>query len=49
MEIQLRSALLSVYHKDGLDKIVDGLHRLGVTLYATGGTFDFINVILYIC
>ena len=43
MEIQLRSALLSVYHKDGLDKIVDGLHRLGVTLYATGGTFDFIK------
>jgi len=42
MEIQLRSALLSVYHKDGLDKIVDGLHQLGVTLYATGGTFDFI-------
>ena len=43
MEIQLRSALLSVYHKDGLDNIVDGLHRLGVTLYATGGTFDFIK------
>jgi len=43
MEIQLRSALLSVYHKDGLDIIVDGLHRLGVTLYATGGTFDFIK------
>jgi phosphoribosylaminoimidazolecarboxamide formyltransferase / IMP cyclohydrolase len=43
MEIQLRSALLSVYHKDGLDTIVDGLHRLGVTLYATGGTFDFIQ------
>ncbi len=43
MEIQLRSALLSVYHKDGLDKIVDGLHRLGVILYATGGTFDFIK------
>lgn len=43
MDIQLRSALLSVYHKDGLDKIVDGLFQLGVTMYATGGTFDFIK------
>ncbi len=37
------SALLSVYHKDGLDKIVSQLHRLGVTMYATGGTYDFIK------
>lgn len=43
MEVQMRSALLSVYHKDGLDRIVDGLHRLGVQLYATGGTYDFIR------
>lgn len=43
MEIQLRSALLSVYHKEGLDKIVEGLHHLGVQLYATGGTYDFIK------
>ena len=42
MEIQIQSALLSVYHKDGLDRIVEGLHRLGVQLYATGGTYDFI-------
>lgn len=41
--LPIRSALLSVYHKDGLDRIVDGLHRLGVQLYATGGTFDFIR------
>ncbi len=41
--LQIRSALLSVYHKDGLDRIVDGLHRLGVQLYATGGTYDFIR------
>ncbi|CAN5505125.1 bifunctional phosphoribosylaminoimidazolecarboxamide formyltransferase/IMP cyclohydrolase [soil metagenome] len=43
MEIQIRSALLSVYHKNGLDRIVEGLHQLGVQLYATGGTFDFIK------
>ncbi len=41
--LQIRSALLSVYHKDGLDRIVDGLHRLEVQLYATGGTYDFIR------
>ncbi|MFN8154404.1 MAG: bifunctional phosphoribosylaminoimidazolecarboxamide formyltransferase/IMP cyclohydrolase [Bacteroidia bacterium] len=41
--LPIRSALLSVYHKDGLDRIVDGLHRLGVQLYATGGTYDFIK------
>ncbi len=43
MEIQFRTALLSVYHKDGLDRIVDDLHHLGVQLYATGGTYDFIR------
>lgn len=41
--LPIRSALLSVYHKNGLDRIVDGLHKLGVQLYATGGTFDFIR------
>ncbi|MBL7924267.1 MAG: bifunctional phosphoribosylaminoimidazolecarboxamide formyltransferase/IMP cyclohydrolase [Bacteroidia bacterium] len=43
MEIPFRSALLSVYHKDGLDRIAEGLHRLGVQLYASGGTYDFIR------
>ena len=41
--LPIRSALLSVYHKDGLDRIVDGLHRIGIQLYATGGTYDFIK------
>ncbi len=43
MQIIIQSALLSVYHKDGLDTIVNHLHRLGVKIYATGGTFDFIQ------
>jgi phosphoribosylaminoimidazolecarboxamide formyltransferase/IMP cyclohydrolase len=43
MDITLRSALLSVYHKDGLEELANGLHQLGVQLYATGGTFDFIR------
>lgn len=39
---RIQSALLSVYHKDGLEPIVRQLHRLGVHLYSTGGTQDFI-------
>jgi len=40
---QIRSALISVYYKDRLDGIVQKLHELGVTLYSTGGTYDFIR------
>lgn len=43
MQNTIQSALLSVYHKNGLDTIVKHLHRLGVKIYATGGTFDFIQ------
>jgi phosphoribosylaminoimidazolecarboxamide formyltransferase/IMP cyclohydrolase len=41
--MKIRSALLSVYHKDGLEEIVKNLHSLDVQLFATGGTFDFIK------
>ena len=37
------SALISVFHKDGLEPIVKKLHELGVTLYSTGGTEKFIK------
>jgi phosphoribosylaminoimidazolecarboxamide formyltransferase / IMP cyclohydrolase len=40
---QIKSALISVYYKDKLDGIVQKLHELGVTLYSTGGTYDFIR------
>lgn len=39
---RITSALISVYHKDGLAPLVQELHRLGVTLYSTGGTQEFI-------
>lgn len=39
----IKSALISVYHKDGLDVIIRKLHQLGVRLYSTGGTFEFIR------
>lgn len=34
----IRSALISVFHKEGLEPIVQELKRLGVTIYSTGGT-----------
>ena len=40
---KIKSALISVYHKDGLGPIVDALSRQGVTLYSTGGTETFIR------
>ncbi len=39
---RIKSALISVYHKDRLDDIVKTLHDLDVDLYSTGGTRDFI-------
>lgn len=39
----LKSALLSVYHKDGLEPLARQLHALGVTLYSTGGTQQFLE------
>lgn len=41
--IKLQSALISVFHKDGLTPIVQKLNELGVTIYSTGGTQKFIN------
>ncbi len=40
---RIGSALISVYHKDGLEPIVRELHRLKVHLYSTGGTEEFIR------
>lgn len=34
----IKSALISVYHKDGLDPLVHYLHAQGVQLISTGGT-----------
>lgn len=40
--LPIRSALISVFHKDGLAPIVQKLNDLGVTIYSTGGTEQFI-------
>ncbi len=38
-----RSALVSVFSKDGLAPIVQKLDQLGITIYSTGGTEKFIT------
>lgn len=37
------SALISVFHKDGLEPIVRKFNELGITIYSTGGTEKFIT------
>ncbi|PQB08827.1 bifunctional phosphoribosylaminoimidazolecarboxamide formyltransferase/IMP cyclohydrolase [Polaribacter filamentus] len=39
----IKSALISVFHKDGLAPIVQKLNELNVTIYSTGGTEKFIK------
>ena len=40
---KIKSALISVFYKTDLDKIVGLLKKNGVQIYATGGTLDFIK------
>jgi phosphoribosylaminoimidazolecarboxamide formyltransferase / IMP cyclohydrolase len=40
---KIRSALISVFHKDGLDAIVQNLAENGVKFYSTGGTQKFLE------
>ncbi len=39
----IKSALISVFSKDGLEPIVRELHQQNVTIYSTGGTEKFIK------
>ncbi len=40
---KIKSALISVFHKEGLDEIIKTLNKLDVKLYSTGGTQKFIE------
>jgi phosphoribosylaminoimidazolecarboxamide formyltransferase/IMP cyclohydrolase len=40
---QIKTALISVYHKDGLDELVHQLNKFNVKIYSTGGTLKFIQ------
>ena len=43
MNKRIQAALISVFYKDGLEPIVQQLHQLGITIYSTGGTQQFIE------
>lgn len=40
---QIRTALISVFYKENLDKIVRELNKLNIKIYSTGGTLSFIK------
>lgn len=48
-EKKIKTALVSVYHKDGLDEILRKLNSLGVKFISTGGTRTFIESLGFEC
>ena len=46
---RMRKALVSVFHKEGLDEILKKLHEEGVEFISTGGTCSFIESLGYPC
>ncbi len=40
---RIKTALISVYHKQGLNEIIKDLQRLGVEIISTGGTYKYIT------
>ena len=41
---RIKTALVSVYHKEGLDEIITKLHEEGVEFLSTGGTRQFYRI-----
>ena len=46
---KIKTALISVFHKDGLDELLAKLHEEGVSFLSTGGTQKFIEEQGYPC
>lgn len=46
---QIKTALISVYHKDGLESLLSKLHAEGVKFLSTGGTQKLIESLGYEC
>lgn len=49
MNRKIQTALISVFYKDGLEPVVRTLHKMGVTIYSTGGTQAFIEALNIPC
>ncbi len=43
MQKRIQSALISVFNKDGLDQIVRLMHDIGIVIYSTGGTQEYLE------
>lgn len=43
MDREIKSALISVYSKEGIEPIVRQLQRLGVMIFSTGGTLSYLQ------
>ena len=48
-EKKIKTALVSVFHKDGLDDLLAEVHKNGVQFLSTGGTQAFIEGLGYPC
>ena len=46
---KIKTALVSVFHKDGLEELLAKLHENGVQFLSTGGTQQFIESLGYPC
>ncbi len=46
---KIKTALISVFHKDGLDELLKKLNKEGVKFLSTGGTQTFIESLGYDC
>ena len=46
---KIKTALVSVYHKDGLEELLGLLNKNGVKFLSTGGTKAFIDSLGYNC
>ncbi|HEX5626328.1 MAG TPA: bifunctional phosphoribosylaminoimidazolecarboxamide formyltransferase/IMP cyclohydrolase [Saprospiraceae bacterium] len=40
---RIHAALISVFHKDGLDLLARKMHELGIVIYSTGGTREYLE------
>ena len=45
--IKVKSALISVFSKEGLDTIIEELINNDIKLYSTGGSYDYISRLAY--
>lgn len=43
MQKRIETALISIYHKEGFSEIASALKNLGITVYTTGGTLDYLQ------